>query len=282
MFWVLAALAWQAPNAETGVSLSPQWQPDQAPVTDAAHAVSWPSLGVHLWLRPVPAPKLALGEQALLDSEEATLALSPDRLARAMQRERPELSTHYIGPSEQGAHVGRWVFEHQDAHGTWLSWQLLWQAGSGQWYQLLAQAPREHAAPVATLMRQVESQVWVSTPPPPALMVKKIRSTCPPDRHLTRSQVLSGSSALQTASEVLGSATDPTHKTLAELRLMGLLYRNTEGCLRQVSEASPLCRVVESPAQSPQDHLLVEQVRACVDADPELRATLEQVVEGAR
>ena len=227
-------------------------------------------------MRALPQPAPAVMERALLKPEELK-ALGPDRVARSIQRESPETRTHFLGPSELGPHLARWVYESPD--GESLYWQVIWQTGGGDWYQIYASGPKRQAAPMSTLMRQVESGIAVSTSQTPSLLVKRVKNTCPADAHFSRGESIAGSQAFAQAKTLLAEqATTPEQAAIGELRLMGMLYRSTEACLRQTIEKHPACAVYEAPARSPQDHVLLSAVRDCVDQDSTLRDSLQKVL----
>lgn len=268
---------WTSSAKDSSLSLPEPWQPGHtAPIAGAELVLLYPSLDLHLALRALPEPSPAVLERALLKAEERA-ALSPDRLARSIERESPETQTHFLGPSEQGPHLGRWVY--QDADGERLYWQVIWRTGGGDWYQILAFAPMDSAAPVSTVMRAVEAKVSVTTAPPPPLLAKKVKNTCPADAHFSRAESIAGSKAFAQARAVLTAQQgSDTQIALGELRLMGLLYRSTEACLRVTLDKHPACTVYEAPAQSPQDHLLLSAVRDCVDTDTTLSEGLNKVL----
>lgn len=274
---VLGMGSWTSAAQDSALSLPDPWQPGHtAPIDGAELVLVYPSLDLTLALRALPEPSSAVLERALLNPEERA-ALSPDRLARSIERDSPGTTTHFLGPSEQGPHLGRWVY--QDAAGERLYWQVVWKTGGGDWYQVLAFAPLDSAAPVSSVMRAVEAKVSVTTAPPPALLAKKVKNTCPADAHFSRSESIAGSKAMAMARQVLQEQDGSAQQTaLGELRLMGLLYRSTEACLRQTLESFPACSVYEAPAQSPQDHLLLSAVRDCVDTDSTLNEGLHKVL----
>ncbi len=269
--------SWTSSAQDSALTLPEPWQPGQtAPIDGAELVLLYPSLDLHLALRALPEPSPAVLERALLKAEERA-ALSPDRLARSIERDSPGTQTHFLGPSEQGPHLGRWVY--QDADGERLYWQVIWRTGGGDWYQILAFAPLDSAAPVSSVMRAVEAKVSVTTTPPPALLAKKVKNTCPADAHFSRAESIAGSKAMAQAREVLLAQDGSAQQTaIGELRLMGLLYRSTEACLRQTLESFPACTVYEAPARSPQDHVLLQAVRDCVDSDSTLSEGLHKVL----
>lgn len=182
-----------------------------------------------------------------------------------------------MGPAELGPHLGRWVYE--SAEGDRLFWQVIWQTGGGDWYQIYAHGPRSQAAPMSTLMRQVEAGIAVTTSPAPSLLAKQVKNSCPADAHFSRGESIAGSQAFAQAKAMLAEqSTTPEQAAIGELRLMGLLYRSTEACLRQTIEKHPACAVYEAPARSPQDHLLLAAVRDCVDQDSGLSDGLRKVL----
>jgi hypothetical protein len=267
---------WTSARGDSTLALSQDWVAQAEPMGDELLAMRHEALDVTLRLRALPTPTPAVLERALLKPEELK-ALAPDRVARSMQRESPQTQTHFLGPSELGPHLGRWVYESPDqGH---LFWQVIWQTGGGDWYQIYAFGPREQAAPMSTLMRGVESSISVTTSPEPSLLAKKVKNTCPADAHFSRGESIAGSKAFDQAKTLLAEAAGtPEQTAIGELRLMGMLYRSTEACLRQSMEGFPACAVYEAPARTPQDHILLAAVRDCVDQDSTRQESLQKVL----
>lgn len=282
MFLLFALLSgWTSEKGDSGLSLTADWRPQDShqsakPMADVLLAMEHPAVGATLFLRALPTPAPAVVERALLKPEELQ-ALAPDRVARSIQRESPETRTHFLGPSELGPHLGRWVYESPDGEG--LFWQIIWQTGGRDWYQIYAFAPKAQAAPMSTLMREVESGISVTTSPAPSLLAKKVKNSCPADASFSRGESIAGSKAFAQAKTLLAEQSLPPEQTaIAELRLMGMLYRSTEACLRLTMEHYPACAVYEAPALTPQDHLLLNAVRDCVDQDSTLSDSLQKVL----
>jgi hypothetical protein len=290
LFLLFALLSgWTSEKGDSTLTLSQDWtalnlrqsvknsvKNSAKPMDGELLATEHQALGVVLYLRALPTPGPAAMERALLSPEELQ-ALAPDRVARSIQRESPQTRTHFLGPSELGPHLARWVYESPD--GRTLFWQVIWQTGGGDWYQIYASGPKEQAAPMSTLMRQVESGISVTTSTTPSLLAKKVKNTCPTDAHFSRGESIAGSKAFVQAKVLLAEhATTPEQAAIGELRLMGLLYRSTEACLRQTMEGHPVCAVYEAPAATPQDHLLLGAVRDCVDQDSTLQDSLQKVL----
>ncbi|HJN72635.1 MAG TPA: hypothetical protein QGF58_01760 [Myxococcota bacterium] len=208
-------------------------------------------------------------EDRKLGELDLDAALSPDRVARLTQQaQEEELTTLFTGPADGvDARVGRWVYV--DSRGVaW--WQVFFREGEG-FVQLIAWAPADRFSEFATVMRSVEGRVPASGE---TLLFDGGRADCAV-RQVDRASLIRDSRRFEEARGALRSSweaseLDPNALAMAELRILGLLYRKTERCVHAAARSQRACLVHEGPVWGERDRALHAAAVACLDEDGEV------------
>ena len=302
--WALLGLAaltlgWDDPGGRFILPLEPDW----VVWADAPSVLPGQSLrarhvptGGGLALRALDAATLTDLRARGTRGVDVEAVLSPDRLARAAQmsqNEDEQSSTVFVGPADgAGAHLGRWVLTPTPAPGEAprVYWQLFWRT-DGEFHQLIAWAPLSDGARFVTAMRAFER--GLTTPgytPPKTVLYDAGRDGCGPPVRADRAEALRLSRRFEEARGVLRESWDRRLAAetgpmpaelglqLAELRVMGLLYRLAESCVQSEARARRDCEVEEGPAVGARNLAFQEGIVRCMDADTTVGAAARAAV----
>lgn len=302
--WALLGLAaltsgWDDPGGRFTLPLAPDWAVWQdAPAVIAGQSLRARHLptGGGLAVRTLDAATLQDLRARATRGVDVEAVLSPDRLARAAQLSQGdelEVSTVYVGPAEgAGAPLGRWVYTPIPAPGEAprLYWQLFWRT-DGEVHQLIAWAPLDDGARLVAAMRALEA--GLTTPgytPPRTVLYDAGRDGCGPPAQADRAAAVRATrrfdearGALRVAWDArLAAETGPMPAELglqlAELRVMGLLYRLAESCVQSEARTRRECEVQEGPAVGARNQGFQASVVACMDADTTVGAAVQAAV----
>ncbi len=228
-----------------------------------------------VWLRELDLSETLDVSSRKLRGVDLHGAASPDRIARLVQQAQDEdLTTVYLGPADGvDSHLGRWVY--LDAQGR-VGWQLFWSLGEGRYGQLIASGRQ-----VQAWMPGVEEALSIPEATPTVLFDAG-RGDCRA-RQVERAEVLRASRRFEDARTALRLEWEASPRQagmleLAELRAMGLLYRKAESCIQSAARQHRACKVVEGPALSERDLVLMDSAVACVDQDDEVGLAVRQAV----
>lgn len=256
---------------------------NDAMVEDQLARWSHAETGAGLVVRTLDQAVLLEKKSRQLRKVDTESALSPDRLARVVQRSQPDDTlgpTAYLGPADGVApHVGRWVYLGPDRERVW--WQVFWRQDD-TYVQWIGWAPSEQFAGFATAMRALEASA--PAPVSQTLLFDAGRAGCAA-RTASRGDAIRDSLRFEDARGALRDrwhatlaadpATSQTVLSLGELRAMGVLYRLAEDCVQAAARQERACRVYEGTPSSPESVRLQAAVVQCIDNEAQVAEAVD-------